>query len=782
MRILTVLSLLFSLAFFTFPVYSQDQKTPQISLLRPRIFVRADGSSVGSGLTLSALRSRMKDPEYRKWISYDGEPGGWETLPAIAMQYLLRGEKKLAMSVGEYLSNTSFPLQEHTSTAAAVYFSAIAFDWVREALPQEMVNKITARLAEGAEHLKVGILAPAINHNYTIVSLHGVAMAALAIYGEGQENTQRAVEYMKMVDHILAGDQMLFETFKQKKGTWGEGNHYSPFVVYFPFLMTIRGMATATGTDYFEAIRNKYENFLRPMAKFVIANFRPDFTLERIGDVTPRVAPGGTFMRPLIELLAAEIRDSVLEGQVRSFSNAMEEYYGPNLTPDVYGWMMMVNYDSKLPQTPSYKTLPLAMRLGGNTYEHIMLRNNWEENGTLITYISGDHYTDHQHFDKGHFLIYKNGGLVIDGGGYSAMYGDHWSNYSTRTLAHNNVLIHDPLEHSYQGIGNTEIFPDGGQRIIRGLQNHKNWTDYENIRKDSGLNTASVLAFETDPKQNTYNYVKSNLTKAYGDKTIWTDRQLLYLPHSDYLVVRDRVITRKSLDKYWLLHFQAMPDVDGKAPGVGITGYNGASVVRAVRTGDLKLDGKTVSYSGGLFIKSLLPAQRTISVIGGPGYEYYNRFVNKNFPPEKPFAPLREAGNWRMEVSPASPSAKTVFLHALEITDEGKKEMVPVTYINSSDNKMNGAHFMSAELNYITLFSSSMDERGHEFQQVKLPVSYSLRAKAHTNHILVELEPGTRVTVTINEKRAGTFTVSKAGVLSFTDEGTGLRKVVVTKE
>lgn len=41
----------------------------------------------------------------------------------------------------------------------------------------EMANKIVAKLIEGAEHLKEGIITPSINHNYTIVSLHSVAIA-----------------------------------------------------------------------------------------------------------------------------------------------------------------------------------------------------------------------------------------------------------------------------------------------------------------------------------------------------------------------------------------------------------------------------------------------------------------------------------------------------------------------------------------------------------------------------------------------------------------------------
>lgn len=760
----------------------QNNEDQIISHLRPRLFVRADEAKLGRGLTVSALRSKLKDPAYRDWIDYDREVNGWGSLPAIAMQYLLKGEKKNALNVGEYLVNTPFPYVEHTSTAASIYNSAIAFDWVRDALPDEMANKISAKLVEGAEHLIKGVISPSINHNYTIVSLHAVAMVAIAIYGEGEENSQKALEYLKIVDNLLLGDHMLFETFKEKQGTWGEGNHYSPFVVFHPFLMTLRGLTTATNIDYFRIIRDKYENFIEPMSKFVIANFRPDFTLERIGDVTGRVVPNRTFMRPLLELLASEVNDVILQGQVRSFSREMSAYYGTDLVSDVYRWMMLVTYDSKLPDKPSYKTLPLAMRFGENSYEQIMFRNNWEEDGTLITYISGDHYTDHQHFDKGHFLIHKKGGLIIDGGGYSDMYGDSWSNYSTRTLGHNNVLVYDPNEAPYKGTRGTEIYPDGGQRILRGVQNQRDWQHYLDNSKAQGLNTADVLAFDYDRQSNQYNYVKSDLSKAYGEKVVWMDRQMLYLPLADYLVVKDRVISSKPFNKYWLLHFEERPLVDGKPPAAGITEYKNDSVVYLQRTGELKLEGKTVQYSGRLFVKTLLPEKRTISIIGGQGYEYFNRFANKNFPPEKAFIPNRESGNWRMEVSPGQPTVGTVFLHAFEITDTSKKVMVPTTYIKSEDGKMEGALFLSREHPYLVFFSSSMDERGHSFQNAHLPITYKLRASAPTSHVLVELEPDKKVKIKINNRDIGTFQTTKTGVLFFKDKGLGVRNIQIKAE
>lgn len=757
------------------------RSVPVVSTLRPRIFIRADEATLGTGMTLSELRMRGNSPAYKDWVVYDGEAKGFGSLPEVAMRYLLRGDRNDALSVGEFIADRSFPLNEHTSAAAAIYYSAIAFDWVRNALPDEMAVRIAARLVAGADHLIGGVKSPSINHNYSMVSLHAVSMVALAIYGEGAAFDQKARAYLELTDDHFLKDNMLFETFRQKGGTWGEGNHYSQFVVFHPFLMTLRGLQTATDKDYFAIIRDQYDNFLEPMAKFIVANFRPDFTQERIGDVTLRVAPGGTFMRPLIDLLTAELADKKLQGQMRSFSEELSAYYGPGLVSEVYGWMMMISFDAKLPDEPSYKTLPLTMRLGKNAYEHIMFRNGWEESSTMITYISGDHYTDHQHLDKGNFLIYKKGGLTIDGGGYPSMYGQNWSNYSTRTLAHNCVLIFDPAEKPHEGVRGIEVYPDGGQRIERGTQSHRTWLDYLAISKERGLNTADVLAFDADASSR-YNYVKSDLSTGYGNKAEWVDRQLLYLPQADYLIVKDRVISAEPLEKAWLLHFEETPQIDGKVPATGVTDYRNAAVTIAQRTGSVDLGGKTVDYSGKLFVRSLLPAKRTISAIGGPGYEYYNRKADKNFPPEKPFAPIMEPGNWRIELSPQKASAATVFLNAFEIADSSVKKMVPVSYIRSKDKKMEGVFFQSQGAQYIALFSASLDKRGNDFQRAVLPVRYTQRTSSPADHILTELEPGKKVKVLINGRSIGSFETTSAGVLSFHDEGVGARKVEILAE
>ena len=145
--------------------------------------------------------------------------------------------------------------------------------------------------------------------------------------------------------------------------------------------------------------------------------------------------------------------------------------------------------------------------------------------------------------------------------------------------------------------------------------------------------------------------------------------------------------------------------INGKNPETGVTEFDGESEVRSERTDKVVIGGKATEYSGALFIKSLLPEKRNITIIGGTGFEYYNHFANKNFPNSRPFEPIIEPGNWRMETSTANPETETVFLHALEITEANKKDMVETNYTKTTDSKMEGVVFQPKDSNYVVLFS-----------------------------------------------------------------------------
>src|SRR5699024_8630720 len=152
----------------------RDSEPLLVSTLRPRLFVRSNESKIGRGLTTDELRRRIANPSYEEWTFYNGDIDGAEGLPAMAMQYLLYGKEADALKVYNYLINHPLESKEHTATAASVYHSAIAFDWIRNALSDRQAARVIPNLIKGAELLKPGVEQPAINHNYTLVSLYGV--------------------------------------------------------------------------------------------------------------------------------------------------------------------------------------------------------------------------------------------------------------------------------------------------------------------------------------------------------------------------------------------------------------------------------------------------------------------------------------------------------------------------------------------------------------------------------------------------------------------------------
>jgi len=311
--------------------------------------------------------------------------------------------------------------------------------------------------------------------------------------------------------------------------------------------------------------------------------------------------------------------------------------------------------------------------------------------------------------------------------------------------------------------------------VLRGLQHHADWLTYLDHRKREGLETSRVLAFAKDEKAS-YNYLRCDLTAAYGDKVRLYERHFVYLPDSDFLVVFDRVrAARPELSKSWLLHFQDRPSVDDAVPEPGISRFNGARIIGVTRRGELALGGRTVSYDGILFVHSLLPESRTVTIIGGPGFEYYNTFSGTNYPPAagRANAP-REAGAWRMELAPAKSTADDLFLTAFQIADGSAENKAGIRLLTDSDQKTAGVQFGALPAHQIVLFSSEPSGA-----PVSLPLRYEIDSPVSARHLLLELPPLEQVTIEINGKRAATSTVSSQGILSFEDPSKGRRVVAI---
>ncbi len=260
-----------------------------------------------------------------------------------------------------------------------------------------------------------------------------------------------------------------------------------------------------------------------------------------------------------------------------------------------------------------------------------LMRSGWTTNDTFCTFTAGASLTHHKHHDENNFVIYKHDFLALDSGSRAAQTDYNLRHYYAQTVAHNCILIQKPNEPlpGYWGIrdpGPQGKYNDGGQYGI-----------------------ATPLAFETNDR---FTYIASDATKAYGEKARECVRQFIHL-QPDFFIVYDRVESAAPYSKKWLLHTQNKPTIDGHL---------------------LRAD----CGSGRLSCETLFPAAARLTLVGGPGREFWSN--GKNWPLDANYVRSAQAiakrngrgpyfGAWRLEVTAAEMATRNTFLHVLTATD-----------------------------------------------------------------------------------------------------------------
>lgn len=344
---------------------------------------------------------------------------------------------------------------------------------------------------------------------------------------------------------------------------------------------------------------------------------------------------------------------------------------------------------------------PVNLPLSRHFYNsgQVIIRDSWEPSENTLTVFKSTSFSsiNHHHRDQNSFTIFYKGPLAIDSGGYSVMgaYGSkHWGNYYTRSVAHNTMLVYDKNEKfSTNQIDN--LSNDGGQ-IIR----DSHYPTLEEMKAEGSSHLDGIINFQ---EHKDFTYTMGDATKAYRkNKVELFQRHLVSLRnHSGshpVIIVYDKVISKnKEFKKIYLLHSINKPIVlnSNELPS------NKADTVKV--SIDRGMDSRD---KASLYQQTLLPTMNQIKIIGGPGYEFWvdddgqctgikgdcipqgrNYIENKTGAKENSASArvLREAGQWRVEVSPTNPSLDDRFLHVLSVTDDNGSvvERVQADYISS---------------------------------------------------------------------------------------------------
>lgn len=311
------------------------------------------------------------------------------------------------------------------------------------------------------------------------------------------------------------------------------------------------------------------------------------------------------------------------------------------------------------PRAPDDPSNPLPLARHFRNAGVVVARDRWDEASTVLQFRSVSFYSEnHHHRDENSFTLHYRGRLAIDSGIYDeGRDGDqkggydshHWRNYFTRTIAHNAIVVFDP-EQEYVVRGNP-ISNDGGQPF-----REKEPTTLKEIQPGGWASLDGITHFVNTLD---YTYAAGDATKAYDAGHVsLAQRDIVFLrgtsrPHP-VVIVFDRVeSTKAEYQKRFLLHTINEPTVDG---GMMVAENNG----------------------GRLSSLTLLPADARFETIGGPGKGAW--VDGKNYPPirnwKKP-VDIKNAENWRLEVSPATPRTRDNFLHVLFVDDAGAKPVNP---------------------------------------------------------------------------------------------------------
>jgi len=373
-------------------------------------------------------------------------------------------------------------------------------------------------------------------------------------------------------------------------------------------------------------------------------------------------------------------------------------------------------WDADLQRKP-VSTLPLSW-YSGTPFGWMVARTGWDDKAAVAEMkINEYNFSNHQHLDAGSFQIYYHGPLATESGlygGTDGAYGSsHCKNYFWRTIAHNSLLIYDPLEKFSL---NGDFGNDGGQRLPNNRYEPRNLEVF--LNSENGYNTGEVLAHGFGPSTLTpdYTYLKGDITKAYSSKVKEVKRSFIFLnlKNADVpaaLIVFDKVVSSSpSFKKYWLLHSIEEPVIKGN---------------------EVTIPGTKNAQTGKLVNVSLLPeiSNQELTPVGGPGKEFWVFDRNyENESTDKSGEGTYERAAWRIELSPKIPSQENYFLNVMQVMENGAAGFM-VSLIDG--DKVLGVTIADR----IVIASKS-------FEQINDSFSFSIRNKGNFKILLTDLLSG----------------------------------------
>ncbi|MGQ9662216.1 MAG: hypothetical protein ACUVWX_07765 [Kiritimatiellia bacterium] len=593
---------------------------------RPRIFWRG---SEWNGPSVGKVREWLARDEYQKKLfklSHAETPvTGW------AARWLLTGDAAAGKRALELLKAYRFDPSESPSYSGIVaQRAAAAYDWLcgHPDFTPAIRQGVAAELEKAAERFFRSLESGGPStpfYSRVAGALAGLTVVGLALHGDNP----RADEYVRFAAEYF---QTKNGTIRKMEDGAAGGGSYSFHHEFTDYANLVAAWRSATDWDAAVWIKEQQGNWLERQLLFQIWMTYPNGWFVKHGDIWT----GSHTDKTQFSMQIAAITSMYRNGFGRTWADEIYKRWGTSDYHAEYAWEWFVFNDPTVSASP-LSGLGKAAVFSPKLHGIVCWRSGWEPDATIVHFFCGETVDHHATYDQGKFVVFKQVPLAIKNGAYVGYKSAHHMYYKSPWSANCVVFTSRP-----DAPANTPRW-DGMQPFID-FDGTPSWEEWKAARDKRIKRPPTGVLLATEANQS-YARAVGDLTGSCPPGSAWI-RELVFLDYK-YLVVIDRVTTGPGIEQRWTLHTVNKPQIAG---------------LLAVAD----------NPPGRLFCRTLLPANATLTLVGGDGQEFdYN---GSNRPP-KGFKGLdkepkdRQYGAWRLDVRASEGKSETLYVHVLFPTE-----------------------------------------------------------------------------------------------------------------
>lgn len=386
----------------------------------PRLLIRPGDTKLA--VTLDKLRGGDRGKEFEQMLAQLRNHEGAST---AAMAWLITDDKSDAETALARIRAWKAP--DDKGNAFRVWFGckdmALAYDWLynypgfTDALKAELREKVRplAEAGNSPDHLY---------HNYTWMKNSGAALWAMATLGDDPKIRPL---YDAVRDRF---NTVLYPGMAYLAGQPGDVQGYWGLYCLAPGTFTLMAAQSAFDVDLSARVKADGGDWPAAQLETIAQATLPNLRYVPFGDMQQGPDGGVTHeMAANIDMLTwatGSPAGAWLSQQLAARRRAAR-FFGDT----IMGYFLYTRNLSARPAEP-----PLSHLAGGSGGGHWFARSGWGAGDTVVAFRCTDHYTGHNHFDQGSFVIYHKGMLAADAGYYGKAQGSQ-----IRTENHNTLLI-----------------------------------------------------------------------------------------------------------------------------------------------------------------------------------------------------------------------------------------------------------------------------------------------------------------------------------------------------